>query len=179
MRDFFENIYYKITGIIGNIKTWFRYYNNRYYWRFMKSAFDAAPFQASDMLYVERSFLEYVLNHMNKRLYTTDETYDYMIKWIKVAIELNKIISNCTDLFHYDGELEYEPWEDNPKLTRVITDGLIYCCDVNVNLNNINRFTDNERMIKRCQDAPHELYILKAKKLYYNILATYLESWWD
>ena len=55
---------------------------------------------------------------------------------------------------------------------------LQYHCDVYVNTRNIGRFLDGKRL-EWCLRHPHELYMIKARKLYFKIREERDPEWWD
>lgn len=76
------------------------------------------------------------------------------------------------------GELQFKDIEDgNEQL--VSTDGLKYESLVHPNYRNAHRFVYNEREREFFEQYPHELYLRKAKHLYYAIRAYYTDMWWD
>lgn len=85
-----------------------------------------------------------------------------IISRIKLAIKLNEIVTEKKELFTYEKPLDF----DYKRLQ--------YKCLVNVNLRNMNRFSP-DGCFKIYELFPHELYIVKAKHLYYKIL--YENSW--
>lgn len=85
-----------------------------------------------------------------------------IISRIKLAIKLNEIITEEQELFTY--EKHFDSDDKRPQ----------YTCLVKVNLKNMNRFS-SDAYCKIYEMFPHELYITKAKHLYYKIL--YENSW--
>lgn len=96
---------------------------------------------------------------------------DKKIKQIDLALKLLKIIKD-ENVFHYEwhkdcrGKITYS----NPK----------YCCDVEINIRNANRFIKNEKEKEfYINNYPHEIYLLKAKHLYHKVRNIYEQTWWD
>ena len=81
------------------------------------------------------------------------------------------------DLFTYTGDMEFsEPDEDGN--VEWLPGDLEYHCLVNVNTKNASRFVGNEN-IDFYKKHPHELYVQKAKALYYKIRYEKTNQWWD
>lgn len=173
----------QIKNVIGeyiiNFKNLFRFFTNKLFRKYILYAIKAPEFEADYMYIIEKHYLEFVLDYMQKGLYSTEDTYNHITKWMEIALYLNDVITNTVDLYHFDGDYELVPYEKNPKLSRLVTDKLIYYCDVNVNLNNMTRFVTDEKRKEFIKSHPHELYMIKAKELYHKIMCNYLSTWWD
>lgn len=89
-------------------------------------------------------------------------------------------MDGTTDTFHFTGESTTKEVEgSNGKLYEWDGSGLIYHCDVKVNLRNAKRFAHNDTQYSLVQQTPHELYEMKAKHLYHKIREYFEEEWWD
>ena len=159
------NPYYYMVRKWNDLKCWCRYNLNRYHWNVIKKAICGYPFDYSYMLDLQRAKLEEMYNYFLHSNITEDSPI--IRRDLKLIIKLLKIINEEKLCF------TYEP-------PRNIFSNSIYKCLVNVNLNNIDRFVKNDREKKLIKEKmQHELYLYKAKNLYYKLLMNRMETWWD
>lgn len=126
-------------------------------------AINGESFDYAYLYYIERKKLIEMREYF--KVHGISTRNDEIIKQINLAIKLLDIIID-ENVFHFERDDVY--------------DESIYVCDVNVNLKNINRFTNNEiekDVIKN--KFPHELYLLKATHLYHKLRNNLEQNWWD
>lgn len=106
--------------------------------------------------------------YFEKCEYLEDASKNRILKQIKLAIRLNSIFTERNENLYDILDLGNfsKPLEDR------------YVCNVNVNTRNAARFVHPD-IISFYTKFPHELYILKARHLYYKILEYYAPTWAD
>ncbi len=159
-----------------NIKTWFKYHFTKDFFKILKTLFKSYPWQESFLYDLERAKMNEMANYLEKA--DRFVGVEYVVRDIRLCIKMLDIINNETDLFHYDGKLNFIPIE-NGNYTIKHSDDFKYNCDVYVNTRNIDRFCFNEHEKKWMLRSPHELYIRKAKYLYHKIRYERDNQWWD
>ena len=157
--------YYYMVRKWSDLKCWCKHNLNRYHWKTVKKAWCGYPFDYNYMLDLQQAKFEEMYNYFQNSDIVADA---HMIRRdLKLIIKLLKIIREEELCFTYDIN------GDSFKRGQ-------YRCLVNVNLNNIDRFVKNEKEKKFIKEKmQHELYIYKAKNLYYKLLMNRLETWWD
>ena len=126
--------------------------------------------------------MEELIAHYKHGYFATAETYEPIVRWIKMAVKLHDImLDNNVDLFDYEGEMEFVPIDDG-KFYKLKDDNVKYRCLVKVNMRNLDRYlklSHNQKAKDWYIEHPHELYQLKAWYLYHKLLAYYAKTWWD
>ena len=126
--------------------------------------------------------MEELIAHYKHGYFATAETYEPIVRWIKMAVKLHDImLDNNVDLFNYEGEMELVPIDDG-KFYKLKDDNVKYRCLVKVNMRNLDRYltlSHNQKAKDWYIEHPHELYQLKAWYLYHKLLAYYAKTWWD
>lgn len=178
--DEVDLFFYKIKSFYMSLRCWYRNCLNKPNLKFISAALTAYPFDYGYFDNVMLMQLKSMKFYFEKRLWTTDETYDEILKWLNIAIKCLEIGSGATEcsLFHIDGDIETVPCDDHLGCYELKTNNLKYYCDVNVNLRNMKRFM-NEKYFKGYLLHPHEFYMLKAKHLFGKIYAEKSSRWWD
>ena len=167
MKEFFENIWWGLTRSYNSICCWFRHNLNTSHWRLVKNAVKSYPFDYGYFYSLQQSSLQDMYNYF-KTSYISEQ--DPMIaRDLKLAISLLDIINENRDLFHY---------ENLSTLTLIGLRDLKYKCDVYVNMRNVNRFTETESR-NVYEEFPHELYVEKARRLYFKLLYFKSRNWWN
>lgn len=140
------------------IKWWIKTHFTKQHLRMAWKAFVSNPYDFSCTEELMRYRLLDLLHYFEGVIYIDTKE---IISRIKLAIKLNEIITQEEDLFTYEPNVNSEDKH------------LQYKCLVKVNLRNMNRFSQDPYELYEL--FPHELYIVKAKHLYYKIL--YENSW--
>lgn len=161
--DYITGIPYTINRWYDSTKCWFRYNFNKKKWNLIKTSIKTYPFDHYYIWDLEKSKLEESLYYFENHYYT--ERNPDIIKEIKLALKLLNIIIE-------DGEGLYEWINDEESLKKS------YKCNIYVNTNNYHRFV-NEKYKEMYLEYQHELYVEKAKYLYYKLLTYKIKNWWD
>lgn len=155
-------------------------YHNKDAKAFYKSVKEAVPFDFGSFDEVMLCQLRFMKNYFDRRLYTTDETYDTMLRWLNLAIRCLEIVLDVNNnLYHFDGEFKMIPSEDHPGCYTADMKDWVYHCDVNVNIRNLSRFEPNKEYQEGYLKHPADFYQLKARYLFAKIYAQYSRYWWD
>ena len=174
--------------MFGFIKRWKRYKLNKEHLDLVWEAWKGYPFDHGYLLELEEKKLKEMLIYHKERTIVpvSDEQRKEIIWSLELAYKLLHIINNDTDLFHFENKTPSENmfvksdekidgeecYEINKNYHHE------YFCDCKVNLRNIKRFC-NEKQIPFYERMPHEVYLLKARHIYYMIRERYEELWWD
>lgn len=182
-----ENIdiwwYCHISSKYRSICCWFRVCCNKKHWQLIKqAAFHTYPFEYGDFYWLQRTQIEEQIEYYKHGHIATTETYEPIVRWLKIAIKLHDIMfDHDVDLFEYEGEMEFVPIDDG-KFYKMKDDNVKYHCLVKVNMKNLDRYlklSHNQKAKDWYIEHPHELYQLKAWYLYHKLLAYYAQTWWD
>lgn len=174
-------IYYNIRDFYRGIRCWFRCSFSKEHLKYAYEAFTSYPFDYSYIYRAHRAQLKAQLHYYRKSHIFTEENRQSIIKWMTYAIKMIDIILDDDpkrSLFHFN---DTQKRNDDGTLLPYC-ERIEYVCDVNVNTRNYRRFTKglHEDYIKYIvEKCPHELYLLKAKYLYFKILFHHIENWWD
>lgn len=155
IRDFFKRVGHFIKNVFKLFKIAF---SNKLKYDVVDEALNSEWFDYGYLYNIELAkLIEMRDNFKEKGLSVDNEKY---VKQMNLAIKLLKIIIN-DEGFHFDEERNY-------------------VCDVNVNLNNAERFVKDKELIDYyTKRYPHELYILKAQYLYHKLRFYFEQYWWD
>lgn len=171
-------------SVFAKVRSWFRYTFNKDHRRLVREAFNSRPWDHSFLFSLERAKIEEMANYLEKAGRFVG--VEYVVRDMRICLSLLDIMLGERQLFHYDGQLmfkevdEAEEKELGEKAVEIIeSPDFKYNCDVKVNLRNMKRFVDNEKLFEFYQRLPHELYELKAEHLYHKIRATREMRWWD
>lgn len=157
--------------------SWFRYHFNKGTVNLIKTILTTYPYDFCFLYRIEKAKLQEMLNYYEKSNIMSDEKKEQVVRTLKLAISLINIINeDGIQLFHYDGKMEFI--DEGNGLHRCDTSNLHYHSDVKVNLKNANRY-GNDLNQKIFNEMPHELYVMKAKHLYYKLRLYYTDLWWD
>ena len=165
-----ENIdiwwYCHITSKYRSICCWFRVCCNKKHWQLIKqAAFHTYPFEYRDFYWLQRTQIEEQIEYYKHGHIATTETYEPIVRWLKIAIKLHDIMfDHDVDLFEYEGEMEFVPIDDG-KFYKMKDDNVKYHCLVKVNMKNLDRYlklSHNQKAKDWYIEHPHELYQLKA-----------------
>lgn len=176
-------LYCHITSKYRSICCWFRVCCNKKHWQLIKqAAFHTYPFEYGDFYWLQRTQIEEQIEYYKHGHIATTETYEPIVRWLKIAIKLHDIMFNHdVDLFEYEGEMEFVPIGEG-KFYKMKDDNVKYRCLVKVNMRNLDRYltlSHNQKAKDWYIEHPHELYQLKAWYLYHKLLAYYAKTWWD
>ena len=159
------------------VRAWFKYHFTTDFFNIIKTAFKGYPWQESFLYDLERAKLVEMINYHKKVQRFVG--WEYVVRDMELCVRLIDIFnSDGIDLFEYLGDLDFIEQTDDGTY-EVDGSDLKYHCKIYVNFSNIDRFVSNECLKKYYIDAPHELYILKAKRLYHKIRYERDAEWWD
>ena len=173
-----ENIdiwwYCHVTDKYRSVCCWFRICCNKRRWKLVKqAAFHTYPFSYEYFYNLQKTYMEELIAHYKHGYFATAETYEPIVRWIKMAVKLHDImLDNNVDLFDYEGEMEFVPIDDG-KFYKLKDDNVKYRCLVKVNMRNLDRYlklSHNQKAKDWYIEHPHELYQLKAWYLYHKLL---------
>jgi hypothetical protein len=182
-KSFFDSL--KRIGSFGEklreLRGWIRYHVfNKNFKKLHKTVMKSYPWDYSFLYELERAKIEEMCKYHEKHQRFTN--WEYVVRDMKLCMKLIDIFTNKVNLFHYDGNIVFNPIEGSEDYEVSHTPDFKYVCDVKVNTRNIDRF------IPRGKDCPcreywkehaHEVYILKAKALYHKIRLEKDFEWWD
>ena len=158
------------------VRAWFKYHFTKDFFNIIKVALKGYPWQESFLYDIEKAKLIEMINYHKKVQRFVG--WEYVVRDMQLCVNLIDIFnSDGIGLFEYSGDLQFIQSDDDNY--EVKGDELKYHCNIYVNTHNINRFVDNENLKKYYIDLPHELYILKAKRLYHKIRYEHDAEWWD
>lgn len=163
------------------IKNWFRVNFNKYHWEVIKTAITCWPWDEYYYLKLTRArFLE-MAHYFETRGIAVSSMRN--AEYLRLLAKLSDIIAEDDQLYTYVYETTDGDWIELEKLEsglfKVISDRGKYKCLVKVNLKNIDRFVTDSQERNYVENNPHELYKLKAEKLYFKILERHLHEFWD
>lgn len=173
------------TGIFSKKYRYFRWWHAFVHWchmHFCKESwallwqwFKGYPWDSSFLLDLEQAKLKEMIAYHKKRKFFVG--WEQVVRDMQICVSLIDIINEKKSLFTYTGNTEFsEPNEQGE--VEWLPGNLEYHCLVKVNTKNTLRFVDKKHLdfYKR---HPHELYIQKAKALYYKIRYEKTDQWWD
>lgn len=177
--EWVEYLPYYIKDCYLSTRCWFKVCFNKPHFKLMKQAMVSYPFDFSYIYELERCQLLDMLNYFEHADFITKEAYERKKMQLRRVLGVLDIVCGNVDTFEYQGQYKFIE-NDNPPNTYTIDNSNVkYICKVKVNLNNINRFVKHKEAIKFYMNHPHEVYELKAKRLYYKLKEHYIEDWWD
>lgn len=105
------------------------------HWQLIKqAAFHTYPFEYGDFYWLQRTQIEEQIEYYKHGHIATTETYEPIVRWLKIAIKLHDIMfDHDVDLFEYEGEMEFVPIDDG-KFYKMKDDNVKYHCLVKVNM---------------------------------------------
>ena len=176
-QSFIERIKKNLSrpGKLSDAWYWMRYHFSRDFFRFLKTVLKSYPWDVHYLYDLEKAKIEEMSRYHEKN--HRKDGYRYTIRDMRICMSLIEIFSEQRELFHFNGQPKYVPIEGTD-CVEIDSGNLEYQCDVNVNTRNIDRFIgENQR--EWCLRHPHELYMVKARKLYYKIREERDPEWWD
>lgn len=166
--EFIESQWYACQRAYQDLRCWFHHNFNMSHWNLVKESITSYPFDYSYFYSIQLVKLRQMYEYFRKSDLT--ESDKIVARDIKLAISLLEIFCEYRDLYHYEYSLKDSRWLD------VFGRNAKYVCDVKVNTRNINRFDHKKIVVEK---FPHELYIEKAKTLYFKILKERSQNWWN
>lgn len=140
------------------------------FWRIILTALRGYPWDEYFIYSLEYAKIREMRNY-HKRTQNT-ENWGNVVRDMSLCLSLIEIFTEERELYRYT---HYKK-QDNG--CYVFDEDLTYHCMVRVNLKNIKRFIEEEK-IPHVLKNPHELYKIKAKSLYHKIRLGKDISWWD
>ena len=121
--------YCHVTDKYRSVCCWFRICCNKRRWKLVKqAAFHTYPFSYEYFYDLQKTYMEELIAHYKHGYFATAETYEPIVRWIKMAVKLHDImLDNNVDLFDYEGEMEFVPIDDG-KLYKMKDDKVKYHC---------------------------------------------------
>lgn len=176
--------FFKSIKRIGSLKDklltlrgWIRYHIfNKNFHPLLKEVYHSYPWDEAFLYNLEKAKIHEMRVYHEK--YRRFEGVEEVIRDMKICENLIDIFNGTKSLFHYDGELKFEPIDGSDNCEANFDD-LKYNCDVYVNTKNWKRFIPNNKYASYWLEFPHELYIQKAKYLYHKIRYEKDAAWWD
>lgn len=167
--NFFDSLYYYFItcpkDYWNKFRTWFVCNGkNKYSWKLAKyDIFNSYPWDEIYMfkslkLQIEKSRHYFI----NKAKYASEERKKEIIRYQTIAIKLLHILINTSELYVITKDGKYQ-----------VPSFVSYA-----NIQNVNRFTNNNDRKRILKQYPDELYILKARKLFYKIMDEKSCDWW-
>ena len=169
--EFIEEQWYTCQRAYHDLRCWFHHNFNMTHWKLVKESITSYPFDYSYFYSIQLVKLRQMYAYFNKSDITEDDIR--IAKDIKLAISLLEIFCEKRDLYHYEYSLKDSQW------LGVFGGNAKYVCDVKVNIKNLNRFDRFDHKKIAVEKFPHELYIEKAKTLYFKILKERSQNWWN
>jgi len=168
-----------IKHIYYVVRAWVKHHLfSKDFYRLLLTVLKDYPWDYSYLLVLERAKLNAMANYFEKSKIFVG--WEYVVRDIRLCINLIGIILEEKDLFHFNGDIVFEKSEEYEGDYEVKhTPDFKYVCDVKVNTKNIDRFVPEKSHQKAYLEQPHELYILKAKYLYNKIRHEHMAEWWD
>lgn len=162
-------------GKLSDAWYWMRYHFSGDFIKLLKTVLKGYPWDVHYLYDLEKAKIEEMSRYHEK--YHTKYGYRHTIRDMKICMSLIEIFSEQRELFHYTGQTREVPIEGTD-CVEIETGDLQYHCDVHVNTRNICRFLDGE-CLEWGLRHPHELYMIKARKLYFKIREERDPEWWD
>lgn len=167
-----------------SIRHWFYCNWNMDHFRLVKAAFMSYPWDHSYLLRLEELQIKKALSWFEKHQTATDEYHIPKLNSLRIAHTLLHRIN------HQDEWYDYVPYENEEemakdgrpdKLDRMlnITPMKYIYNGPRVNRRNMDRFMSKEELKVIGHFHDDDLYVIKAKSLYYKIRDKYTDTWWD
>ena len=161
--------------------SWVCVHTRRPFLKLLGTVLRSWPYDADDLYEIEKAKLEEILNQFErmkeKNTYTCSTDED--IRDLRLCISLLDKIVNESKLYDYLGDLKLVKDPENKGCYKFHkSENWKYICKVNVNFNNISRFS-SPIYFDFYRSTPHELYLRKAKYLYHKIRYERDDGWWD
>lgn len=173
--NFIKRAYYRT-------RSFFKYSFSKPHRDLMVEAWTSRPWDHSYLYQLEYEKIKEMVQYHEAHKSFVD--VEYVIRDMKLCLSLLEIMLERRSLFHFDGNLIFVDTEEkdedgNPLKELKGSPDFKYRCDVKVNLRNMKRFVSNEKAYESYNKMPHELYELKAKRLYHKIRYERDGTWWD
>ena len=160
--------------MISEVRSWIKYHFNRDFFKRLKTVLRSYPWDEHYLYELEKAKIHEMCKYHEKR--RTFVGSNYTIRDMKICIRLIDIFNHDgDDLYHYTGEIKYNPIEGTDNIELDPSD-LVYHCDIYVNTKNADRFLSKEQ---QKYWHPHEIYLEKARRLYHKIRVERDFEWWD
>lgn len=158
-----------------SVSAWFRDNCNKYHYDTVKAAFNSRPWDFQYLLYIEEAAIDEMIYYFSNHQTMIDEQYNKIMRTLKWAKSCIHIMNNDSDYFTYEHHtIEEFDLEKTCNSYRYLGPPL--------NKKNANRFF-NKKIIEsnlfKKGNMDHELYVEKAKHLYYLLRREYTGYWWD
>lgn len=161
--------WHPIRHAYNEVRFWFHIHFRKANWGIFKEWFKGDPLDYGFLLSIEQAKIKDMLDYFEKHDKFVGQ--DIVMRDMRICISLLDIMLEKRQLFHHTGSIYIT---DDGELK---SDNLQHHCDVYVNLKNINRFVDEE-LTDFYTKFPDELYIQKARHLYYKIRYERDQHWW-
>jgi hypothetical protein len=176
-------IWHRPSSIFRTIRYWFHCNWNKEHWRLLKSAFTSYGWDGGFLSELEERQIDKALKWFEHHKIIVDDQYNELVRSLRWAKYLIHVINNETDLFHYEGEMTFDGVEGHENLKEINTSKSVYHYDgPYINKKNLHRFLNKAQlqneyfMSGKCDN---DIYLIKAKYLYYKIRERYTDYWWD
>ena len=159
---------------------WFKYHFRREFFALLWEVLKTYPWDHSYLLNIEKAKMLEMAKYFERSQIA--EGWERRVKELRLCARLIEIMTDETELFHYNGDWNFVPSKTHPGCYEMeFSEDWEYVCDVKVNTKNIKRFVLDEKMIDYIlnKDGLHQLYMIKARQLYYKIRLEREETWWD
>lgn len=180
-----DNIIYYIYDTpryyIQNIRSWFRNNWNIYHWKTVKCAILSYPWDGGFITELEEAKINEAYHFFKNNQTLNDEEYHIIMRSLGWAKNLIKYVNdNGSSMFTLTGEVETIPKENGLTEIRQGTLKKIYT-GPRVNKRNASRFLNNAQLNSEyfMNECLEDIYVIKAKALYYKIRNEYTDRWWD
>ena len=179
------------------VRHWFYCNFNKYHWRLLVTAFKTYPWDGTFILELEERQIDKQLHWFEHHQTMVDEQYNEIMRSLKWAKYCIHTLNNEYDLFHFEGDIKSIPQSKDPstgemyddpsnedaELHRMdFTDHHYFYDGPRINRRNAHRFLNKgmlESNMFKEGHFDHELYMAKARHLYYLIRERYTDLWWD
>ena len=166
------------------IRHWFYCNWNMDHFRLVKAAFTSYPWDHAYLYRLEELQIKKALRWFEKHQYATDEFHMPKLRSLKVAYTLLHRINNQDDMLDYieyenDEEMAKDGRPDNIDKQLGITPMRYVYKGPRVNKRNMDRFMNKEELKVIGHFHDDDLYVIKAKSLYYKIRERCTDIWWD
>ena len=158
------------------VRSWIKHHTSKDFWKIVKKVFTSYPWDYSYLYQIEKAKIEEMANYLEKS--NRFVGVEQVVRDMRICISLLSIMIGEKELFRYDGGMVHIPNGDGTYKVRPSKD-FKYNCLVKVNTRNAARFVDDEVYRNYCIEHPHELYEVKARKLYFKIREERDMTWWD
>lgn len=159
----------------NNIRGWFCDNWNKYHYKTVKTAFNFRPWDFQHILYLEEASINEMIHYFDNNQTMVDEQYNNIVRSLRWAKSCIHIMNNDSDYFTYEYHTIKEfDLEKSISAYRYLGPRL--------NKRNASRFFNKkilESNLFKKGNMDHELYVEKARRLYYRIRERYTDYWWD